>query len=111
MTAPSLRELQRADLDAVFRWESDPRAVALAAFTRADPDDRTAFEDYIDAVRRDPQNRLLAIVCDDVCVGTIGCFGSEGEREVTYWIDPDRWGEGIAGGALGAFLELETSRP
>ena len=27
-----------------FRWESDPKAVHMAAFTRADPADRAAFD-------------------------------------------------------------------
>lgn len=35
----------------------------------------------------------------------------EGEREVTYWMDPSRWGQGIASAALDAFLREETTRP
>ena len=35
----------------------------------------------------------------------------EGEREVTYWIDPSRWGRGLASEALVAFLQVETARP
>lgn len=27
--------------------------------------------------------------------GTIGSFTLQGDREVTYWIDPSRWVEGL----------------
>jgi RimJ/RimL family protein N-acetyltransferase len=35
----------------------------------------------------------------------------EGEREVTYWIDPSRWGRGLASAALDAFAQIELTRP
>ena len=35
----------------------------------------------------------------------------DGQRELTYWIDPSRWGQGLATQALQAFLELEATRP
>jgi hypothetical protein len=40
--AITLRTLADNDLDTLFVSESDPRAVQMAAFTRADPSDRTA---------------------------------------------------------------------
>jgi hypothetical protein len=40
--AITLRTLTDSDLDSLFLWESDPRAVHMAAFTRADPSDRGA---------------------------------------------------------------------
>lgn len=33
------------------------------------------------------------------------------EREVSYWIARDRWGEGLASTALEAFLKVEATRP
>src|SRR5947209_1295626 len=102
----SLRPLADEDLDKLFVWESDPRAVELAAFTRADPSDRRAFEAHYERVRANPENTLLAIEDDGEFVGTIGSYPMDGEREVTYWIAPIRWGEGIASRALAAFLEL-----
>jgi RimJ/RimL family protein N-acetyltransferase len=83
----------------------------MAAFTRADPSDRSAFDSHYERVRSDPSNTLLAIEDDGEFVGTIGSFTIEGEREVTYWISPARWGQGIASRALRAFLEIETTRP
>jgi RimJ/RimL family protein N-acetyltransferase len=35
----------------------------------------------------------------------------DGEREVSYWIDSSRWGEGLASAALVALLRIEPTRP
>ncbi|HZT93315.1 MAG TPA: GNAT family N-acetyltransferase [Gaiellaceae bacterium] len=107
----TLRPLADSDLDAVFVWESNPRAIEMAAFTRANPSDRGAFDDHYERVRNNPSNLLLAIDDDAEFVGTIGSFTMEGRREVTYWIAPARWGQGLASQALRAFLAIETTRP
>jgi RimJ/RimL family protein N-acetyltransferase len=107
----TLRPFADDDLDTLFGWESDPRAVRMAAFTRPDPTDRRAFDAHYARVRSNPSNTLLAIDDDGEFVGTIGSFTMEGEREVTYWIDPARWGRGLASQALRAFLAIETARP
>jgi RimJ/RimL family protein N-acetyltransferase len=109
--AITLRTFTDNDLDALFTWESDPRAVQMAAFTRADPSDRSAFDAHYESVRSDGANTLLAIDDDGEFVGTIGSFTLEGEREVTYWIAPARWGRGVASRALRAFLAIESTRP
>jgi RimJ/RimL family protein N-acetyltransferase len=109
--AVTLRPFTDSDLDALFAWESDPRAVQMAAFTRANPSDRSAFDAHYERVRSDPSNTLLAIDDDGEFVGTIGSFTTEGEREVTYWIAPARWGQGLASQALRAFLTIESTRP
>jgi RimJ/RimL family protein N-acetyltransferase len=83
----------------------------MAAFTRADPSDRSAFDAHYERVRSDPSNTLLAIEDDGEFVGTIGSFTLEGKREVTYWIAPARWGRGVASRALRAFLAIESTRP
>ena len=109
--AVTLRALADSDLDALFPWESDPRAVQMAAFTRADPSDRAAFDAHYERVRGNPSNTLLAIDDDGEFVGTIGSYTMEGKREVTYWIAPERWGQGLASQALRAFLAIESTRP
>lgn len=35
----------------------------------------------------------------------------DGDREVSYWIAPHRWGEGLASAAFRVFLYLEVTRP
>jgi RimJ/RimL family protein N-acetyltransferase len=108
----TLRMVEDADLDQLFEWEQDPGAVAMAAFTRADPSDRVAFDRHHERIRNDSDCTLLAIDDDDdTFAGTIGSFTMEGEREVTYWIDPDRWGRGLASAALDAFARIELTRP
>jgi RimJ/RimL family protein N-acetyltransferase len=107
----TLRMVEDADLDQLFEWERDPAAVAMAAFTRADPSDRAAFDRHYERIRNDSDCMLLAIDDDGAFAGTIGSFTMEGEREITYWIDPSRWGRGIASAALDAFAQIELTRP
>jgi len=109
--AITLRTLTDSDLDSLFVWESDPRAVQMAAFTRANPSDRSEFDAHYERVRNDPSATLLAIDDDAEFVGTVASFTMEGEREVSYWIDPARWGQGLASRALRAFLAIEPTRP
>ena len=109
--AVTLRAFADGDLDPLFVWESDPRAVQMAAFTRADPSDRSAFDAHYERVRSNSSNTLLAIDDDGEFVGTIGSYTMGGERNVTYWIAPARWGQGLASRALRAFLAIESTRP
>src|SRR5262249_19039640 len=83
--AITLRTFADSDLDALFTWESDPRAVQMVAFTRANPFDRDAFDAHYERVRSDPSNTLLAIEEDGEFVGTVGNYTMEEKREVTYW--------------------------
>jgi RimJ/RimL family protein N-acetyltransferase len=107
----TLRTLADSDLDTLFVWENDPRAVEMAAFTRANPSDRSAFDAHYERIRNDPSCTLRAIADDGEFVGTVGTFTLEGEREVTYWIAPAQWGRGLASQALQAFLAIEQTRP
>src|SRR5205823_95339 len=61
MSPMTLRTLTDSDLDSLFIWESDPRAVQMAAFTRANPSDRNEFDAHYERVRNDPSATLLAI--------------------------------------------------
>lgn len=107
----TLRALHDDDLNDLFRWESDPTAATMAAFTRADPADRAAFDAHYRRVRADPDNTNQAIEEDGTLVGMIASFTIEGDRELTYWIDPARWGSGIASEAVQMFVRHETRRP
>jgi RimJ/RimL family protein N-acetyltransferase len=107
----TLRALRDDDLDDLFRWERDPAAVSMAAFTRADPGDRPAFDAHYQRVRSDPDNTNRAIEADGALAGMIASFTVEGDRELTYWIDPARWGRGIASEAVRTFIRHETKRP
>lgn len=107
----TLRALNEDDLNALFRWESNPAAARMAAFTRPDPTDRAAFDAHYQRVLSDPANWTRAIDEDGVLVGMIASFTIEGDRELTYWVDPSRWGRGIATGAVRLFIPDEPRRP
>ncbi len=107
----ALRAPRQEDLEDLFRWESDPTASAMAAFTRADPTDRGAFDAHQRRVRSNAENTTRAIEQDGVLVGMIASFTIEGDRELTYWIDPMRWGQGIASAAVATFIGAEPRRP
>jgi len=111
MTTVALREVEDRDLDALFEQLRDPESVAMAAFTRADPDDRAAFDAHQARVRTDPTITHRAITVDGRLVGTIASFVIEGDTEITYWLDRAVWGQGIAGRALAALLDLVPTRP
>jgi RimJ/RimL family protein N-acetyltransferase len=83
----------------------------MAAFTRADPSDRQAFDTHYRRVRANPENTLYAIERDGILVGQIASFTIEDAREISYWIDPARWGQGLASAALDTFLGIERTRP
>jgi len=107
----ALRDLEDADLDALFDQMRDPESVRMAAFTSTDPNDRAAFDAHMRQVRTTPGVLNRAITCDGVFVGTVASFVIDGDTEVTYWIDRRYWGRGIASRALGLLLELEKTRP
>ena len=83
----------------------------MAAFTRPDPTDRAAFDAHYQRVLSEPENWTRAIDEDGVLVGMIASFTMDGDRELTYWVDPSRWGRGIATGAVRLFLPEELRRP
>lgn len=111
MSLVRLRELLPDDLDLLFVWEQDRRAIEMAAFTRPDAGVREAFDAHQRRIRDNPETTLLAVESDGVFAGTVGSYPMEGDIEVTYWIDPAQWGRGIASAALAVFLTVERRRP
>src|SRR5258708_35929232 len=100
MAVMTLRPVEDADLDALFDQMRDREAVAMAAFTAEDPDDRDAFDAHMARVRNAPGSTNRAITCDGQLVGSIASFVSGDETEVTYWVDRSAWGRGVASRAL-----------
>jgi RimJ/RimL family protein N-acetyltransferase len=109
--ATVLRPLAEDDLDRLFVWENDDRAVKMAAFTRADSSDRRSFDAHYHRIRDNPDCTVCAIDDGGVLVEMVGSFPSEVGREVTFWIDPGQWGRGLASAALRSFLDVESTRP
>lgn len=111
MADVALREVEDADLDALFDQMRDPESVSMAAFTSRDPNDRDAFDAHMARVRSAPDITERAITLDGRLVGTIASFVMEGDTELTYWIDRSVWGQGVATQALTLFLETLQIRP
>ena len=48
---------------------------------------------------------------DGRVVGSVARWYDEGTAEITYWIDPEHWGEGIGTRAVRLFLDALHERP
>ena len=91
----TLRDLRDDDLDDLFRWRAIRQPLAWR-HSRV-PIPRTGPRSTLTTrVRSDPNSIDQAIEEDGVLAGMIASFTIEGDRELTYWIDPLRWGRGIA---------------
>jgi len=111
MTVVALRDIEDADLDALYEQQRDPTSVWMAAFTAEDPDDRAAFDAHMARVLGSTNVVNRAITLDGRLVGSIARFVADGDLEITYWVDRSVWGRGIATRALDLLLETATERP
>jgi len=107
----ALRPVVDDDLPALFDQQRDPVANHQAAFTAEDPDDRVAFTAHWARIRNDESVVIRAIVADGRLAGSVLRYEDEGRPEVSYWIDRELWGRGIATAALTAFLDEVSDRP
>ncbi|RKN40190.1 GNAT family N-acetyltransferase [Micromonospora endolithica] len=106
-----LRPVRDDDLPAFYRYQRDPEAVRMAAFTAEDPDDAAEFAAHWRRVRADPANESRTVTVDGTVVGYVLAFPVGERTEVSYWIDRERWGRGHATGALAALLRELPRRP
>lgn len=106
-----LRNIDDDDLDAVFEMMRDPEAVALAAFTADDPDDRAAFDAWVAGERAAPDVQLFTVTDRGGFAGTAALFTVDGDREVSFWIKRGSWGHGVATAALRMLIAREPERP
>ncbi|WP_461475720.1 GNAT family N-acetyltransferase [Microbacterium sp. HJ5] len=95
-----LRDLDDDDLDAIFEMMRDPDAVAMAAFTAEDPDDRAAFDAWIARQRGNPDVLVQVVTENGGFAGTAAAFTIDGDREVSFWIARHALGRGVATEAL-----------
>ncbi|WP_118974772.1 GNAT family N-acetyltransferase [Taibaiella koreensis] len=110
-TQPVLRPTEHADLAALFLFQLDKEANYLAAFTAKDPTDKEAYLEKYTKCLQDPTINMQTIWIGESIAGSIAKFETRGDTEITYWIDRNHWGKGIATTALKSFLILETMRP
>jgi [ribosomal protein S5]-alanine N-acetyltransferase len=107
----TLTETGKNDLNAFFRFQLDKEANYLAAFTAKDPHDKTAYIEKYTKFLSDPAINMRTIKVNDVIVGSVAKYVMENDAGITYWIDRNYWGQGIATTALKDFLKMETTRP
>ena len=106
-----LRALDDDDLDAIFEMMRDREAIAMAAFTAEDPDDRDAFDAWIARQRAADDVLTLVVTENGGFAGTAAAFTVDGDREVSYWIARHAWGRGVATAALRLLISREPVRP
>ncbi|MNW52342.1 hypothetical protein D3C74_298580 [compost metagenome] len=107
----SLRTLREDDLPTLFEIQLDARAQHLAAFTDATAGDRDAYLAKFRRILADAAIVSRVVEVDGVVVGSAAVFPIEGDTEVTYWIQRDWWGRGVASAALAALLAEVPARP
>jgi ribosomal-protein-alanine N-acetyltransferase len=107
----TLTKTQKEDLEAFFQFQLDQEANYLAAFTAKDPNDKEAYIEKYSRHSIDPTINMQTIRINDQIVGSVAKFMMRGETEITYWIDKQYWGKGVATTALKELLKLEETRP
>ncbi|MFF7735906.1 GNAT family N-acetyltransferase [Streptomyces sp. NPDC007984] len=107
----SLRELEDSDLPVFWQHLTDSELQQMAAVTRKYHYDRGHFDQHWIKVRSDPSVIVRTVLADGVVAGHAAVFGPPSEREVTYVIGRDHWGQGIATAALAELIKLEPVRP
>ena len=105
-----LTKTEPEDLPFLFQFQLDREANYLAAFTPKDPYDQAAYIKKYAGHLADPSIHMRTIRLNELIVGSIAKFMIENEAELTYWIDKNYWGQGIATAALQAFLKMESTR-
>lgn len=107
----TLTKTEKDDLNTFFQFQLDEEANHLAAFTSKDPTDKAAYLEKYTKHLLDPAINMRTIKVNNVIAGSLAKFVIEEDAEITYWIDRNFWGQGIATTALKAFLKIEQTRP
>ncbi len=107
----TIREVTDDDLAIFFEHQQNKEAVFMAAFTAKDPSDRSAFDAHWTKIRASDSVINRTIEVDGVVAGHVASFEMAGDREVTYWIRREFWGQGVATVALKLLLNADPTRP
>ena len=108
-STPSIRRATPADIPYFVRLQLDSEAAYMAAFLEPAPAETLAAR-WRD-IFANPDNTVYAIVWNGELVGSAGTFWREGDRELTYWIERQWWGRGIATSAVAEVIAAEPARP
>ncbi|MCB0697310.1 MAG: GNAT family N-acetyltransferase [Chitinophagaceae bacterium] len=92
------------DLETLFIFQTDETSNYVAAFNTPDPADKQAYMEKWRKIVANSTINMKTIFVDDVPVGSVAHFEIEDETNVSYWIDRQHWGKGIATKALQQLL-------
>ena len=106
-----LRKTIQSDLELFFQFQLDDEANHLAAFTSKEMADKAAYLEKYTKHMNDPTINMQTILVDETIVGSVAKFVMFGNTEITYWIDKNYWGKGIASAALDNLMTIENIRP
>lgn len=106
-----LREVEERDLQIFYEQQLDPTANYMAAFTSKDPSDRDSFDQHWTRILADKSIPVRTIIYQGQVAGSVLSYVESGEREVSYWLGKEYWGQGIAARALALYLEEVAQRP
>ncbi|WP_038260627.1 GNAT family N-acetyltransferase [Zhouia amylolytica] len=106
-----LRPTKISDLEILFEFQLDEEGGYMAGFMPEDSTDKVAYVSKYTKLLGDPEVNNQTITVNNIIIGSIAKFVMANEAEITYWIDRNFWGQGIATTALKSFLNDETARP
>jgi GrpB-like predicted nucleotidyltransferase (UPF0157 family)/RimJ/RimL family protein N-acetyltransferase len=107
-----LREIVDGDLEHFFRFESEPEAIHMAAFTAKDPTNRAAFDAHWTKIRSSDSVTIRTIEIVGEVAGNVLSYEESLGPEVCFWLGRDFWGRGAATEALREFVtQVDNRRP
>lgn len=107
----TLKLTELTDLEQLFLFQIDAEGCYLAAFMAKDHADKEAYIAKYTGFLSNPDINMRTIWVNGSIAGSVAKYVMDGKAEITYWIDKQYWGQGIATKALTEFLKIETTRP
>ena len=99
------------DLHTLYQIQLDPDANQMAAFTSESGTDFSLYFDKYSKHLDDANISMWTIRLEQQIVGSVAKFVMAGDAGITYWINKEFWGQGIATEALTQLLQHQTTRP
>ena len=107
----TIREVESSDLETFYKHQLYSEAIRMAAFCCEDPKDKVIFDAHWDKILNSSQITKRTIVAEGQVAGHISCYPHGENIEVTYWLEREFWGRGLATRALNKMLHLVVDRP
>jgi len=96
------------DLETLFHFQKEEASNHMAAFTAEDPNDKEAYMTKWCKIVENPEVTMQSIWSENAIIGSVLHFTYEGETNVSYIIDNNHWGKGIATAALKQFIQKSS---